>query len=77
MAARRQPPRSRTLWYGAGPHFCLGFHIAQRQLHMVFSALAKLGAPITIGRRKFARNVVVAAYSEMHVRLGRSRSRPR
>lgn len=66
---RRQPPRSRTLWYGAGPHFCLGFHIAQRQLQLVFDALRALDGELTIVRRRFARRVVVAAYSQMLLRL--------
>jgi hypothetical protein len=39
---------------------------------MVFSALARLGGPVVIGRRKFARKVVVAAYSEMLVRVDRT-----
>jgi cytochrome P450 len=69
VPTRKQPPRARNLWFGAGPHFCLGFAIAQRQMQMVFTALGALDGELAIVRRRSQRGVLIAGYRELHVRL--------
>lgn len=69
IASRSQPARARNLWFGAGPHFCLGFSIAQRQLHMVLHALASLDGTLRIVRRSAARGVLVPAYRRLEIAL--------
>ena len=70
-AAREHNPRARHLWFGAGPHFCLGFGVAQAEIRMVLDALLDLDGELRLGARRFARNVVVPAYTRLDVRLGR------
>ena len=67
--ARVMDPRARFLWYGAGPHFCLGFAVAQRQLALVLRALLDLPGALQVVRRRAARRVIVPAYAELHVRM--------
>jgi cytochrome P450 len=47
---RAPEPRARYLWYGAGPHFCLGFTLAQRTLQHAVGALAALGSLRVVSR---------------------------
>jgi len=68
---RVHPPQSRHLWFGAGPHFCLGFAVAQRQLAVVLDALLDLPGELRIARRRAARAVIVPAYRRLEVRLDR------
>lgn len=70
VATRQQPTRARNLWYGAGPHFCLGFAVAQRQLAMVLEALVSLPQAIRITGRQTTRGGIVAAYSRLNVTMG-------
>lgn len=68
-ALRTQPARARNLWYGAGPHFCLGFAIAQRQLQMVVERLVALRGTLRVVGRAPARGVIVPAYRHLRLRL--------
>ena len=68
--SRKHDPRSRYLWYGAGPHFCLGFAIAQRQLQLVLAGVLDGGASLRVVARHAARNVVVPAYTRLLVTRG-------
>lgn len=66
---RRVPePRARHLWYGAGPHFCLGFHVAQRQLRLVLDALCETPRPLRVVDRSVARRVLMPGYASLVVR---------
>ena len=69
--ARRYEPKSRYLWYGAGPHFCLGFPVAQRQLQLVLDALLDVPGSLRIVRRRASRGVVVPSYARLDVRVDR------
>lgn len=60
--------RVRNLWFGAGPHFCLGFALAQRLLHMVMTALLAAPCPLTITKRRAAHGVLIPSYSRLDVR---------
>ncbi|WP_125777464.1 cytochrome P450 [Antribacter gilvus] len=63
-------PAVRHLWFGAGPHFCLGMPLAMAHVDAVLDALAPLAAqgllPRVVGRRA-ARGVLVPAYDRLDV----------
>lgn len=61
--------RARYLWYGAGPHFCFGFPLAQRELRMALGELAALPGRLRIVRRRAARGVLLPSYARLVVRL--------
>jgi cytochrome P450 len=69
--ARIHPPEARHLWFGAGPHFCLGFALAQEELRSALRALTALPNDLTIvGRRpSFG---FLPRYERLVVRAGRS-----
>lgn len=68
-ASRPANPRARNLWFGAGPHFCLGFAVAQLEIRMVLEALLDLGDTLRIVKRTVASNVLVPSYQRLDVRL--------
>jgi cytochrome P450 len=68
-AARVSDPRARHLWFGAGPHFCLGFVVAQLQLRQVLETLISVPGELRVVSRSAARGVIVPAYSRLEVRL--------
>jgi cytochrome P450 len=76
-------PAVRHLWFGAGPHFCLGMPLAMAQVDAVLDALAAAatdGRVPVVGRRRAARGVLVPAYRSLELRLGDEglrESRPR
>jgi cytochrome P450 len=73
-SARAHDPRARHLWFGAGPHFCLGFAVAQLQLRLVLEALLAEPGELRIVSRKVARGVIVPAYARLDVRLHKAAS---
>ncbi len=66
---RAQPACARNIWFGAGPHFCLGFGLAQREMRMVLSALMSLPQEIAVVRRGYSRRVLIPGYSRLEVRM--------
>lgn len=68
-ASRVHDPRARNLWYGAGPHFCLGFAVAQRELQLVLEALVAEPGTLRIVRRRVGVRRLLAGYASLHVRL--------
>ena len=65
-------PAVRHLWFGAGPHFCLGMPLAIAQVDAVLDALAAAatgGRVPVVGRRRAARGVLVPAYRSLEVTL--------
>lgn len=67
---RGHDPRARYLWYGAGPHFCLGFTLAQRTLHDAVARLAALGGRLEVVARVPSRGVLLPAWHSLVVRAG-------
>ncbi|WP_141278733.1 cytochrome P450 [Pseudonocardia hydrocarbonoxydans] len=66
---RPHPPELRRLWFGAGPHFCLGMPLATAQARLVLDAVldAHLARPLRITRRRVARRVLIPGYRELVV----------
>lgn len=65
-------PAVRHLWFGAGPHFCLGMPLALAQVEVVLDALAPLAAAgrvPRVGRRRVARGVLVPGYRSLELTL--------
>lgn len=65
--SRSHDPRARYLWYGAGPHFCLGFTLAQRTLQYAVAQLAAVPGSLCIASRRAARGVLLPAWHSLSV----------
>jgi cytochrome P450 len=65
---REIPRELRLIWFGAGPHFCLGFNLAMRELSMVLTALLDGAPELKIVRRRAARKVLLPTWDELQVR---------
>ncbi|WP_277211890.1 cytochrome P450 [Isoptericola croceus] len=60
----------RHLWFGAGPHFCLGMPLALAQVDAVLDALrpvADAGRAVAVVHRSVARGVLIPAYRSLVV----------
>jgi cytochrome P450 len=66
FAPERVPPDLGRLWFGAGPHFCIGYPLAAAQARAVASAVLR-HAPLRVVRRRYARGVLIPGYREMVV----------
>jgi cytochrome P450 len=67
--SRPVPPELRRLWFGAGPHFCLGYPLAMAEIRAVTRTLLA-GGPLTITHRQAARGVLIPTYRHLRVRRG-------
>ena len=63
---RAHPPELRRLWFGAGPHYCLGMPLAVEQARRVLDVVRAAG-PLRVVRRRVAHRVLVPAYRELVV----------
>ncbi|MFA1544710.1 cytochrome P450 [Actinomadura chokoriensis] len=68
---RPRPSEPRRLWFGAGPHFCIGYPLAMAQIRLVVRALLAAG-PLVISRRSAARGVLIPTYRYLAVRAERA-----
>lgn len=64
---RRHDPRARYLWYGAGPHFCLGFTLAQRTLQDAVGLMAAQVPRLRVVRRRASRAVLLPAWQTLQL----------
>ncbi|TDC68844.1 cytochrome P450 [Actinomadura sp. GC306] len=64
---RPHPPELRRLWFGAGPHFCIGYPLAMAQIRRVAATVLGAG-PLVITRRAAARGVLIPTYRHLAVR---------
>lgn len=65
-----QPTAVRQLWFGAGPHFCLGMPLATAQITAVLDALVasvRARGPLRVVDREVARGVLIPAYASLRV----------
>lgn len=63
---RGQPPELGQLWFGAGPHFCIGYPLAMAEIRAVTSAMLRF-APLRVVRRRYATGVLIPTYRELVV----------
>ncbi len=68
---RTCPAEVRNLWFGAGPHFCLGAALARTEIEQVASAVLDahtVDRPLGVVRREAARGVLVPSYRRLVLR---------
>jgi cytochrome P450 len=63
----RPAPGPRRLWFGAGPHFCIGHPLAMAEIRAVARTVLA-AAPLEIVRRRGARHVLIPTYRDLIVR---------
>jgi cytochrome P450 len=63
-----QPPSDslRRLWFGAGPHFCIGYPLAMAQIRAVARSVLAAG-PVRVVSRRAARRVLIPAYQRLEI----------
>jgi cytochrome P450 len=61
------PPELRRLWFGAGPHFCIGYPLAMAEIRAVARTVLA-AAPLKITGRAAARRVLIPTYARLTVR---------
>ncbi|MFI6324944.1 cytochrome P450 [Nonomuraea sp. NPDC050556] len=62
----KHPTELRRLWFGAGPHFCIGYPLALAEIRAVARVL--LDHRVRVVGRRAARGVLIPTYSELWVR---------
>lgn len=63
---RPHPPEVRRLWFGAGPHFCIGYPLAMVETRAMARTVLR-HVPLRIVRRQAARRVLLPAYERLEV----------
>ncbi|MFI6814117.1 cytochrome P450 [Nonomuraea sp. NPDC050328] len=62
---RPHPPELRRLWFGAGPHFCIGYPLALAEIRAVAGVV--LRHRVRIVRRRAARRVLLPTYAYLWI----------
>jgi cytochrome P450 len=65
---REIPRELRLIWFGAGPHFCLGYNLAMREMQTVLTALLDGAPELEVVKRRAARKVLLPTWDELLVR---------
>lgn len=62
-------PRSRELnqlWFGSGPHYCLGYPVAMTEIRAIAGTVLRAG-PLKVVRRRYTTGVLIPTYRELVV----------
>ena len=63
---RRSPERKiRQLWFGAGPHVCLGAPLARAEITYLLQTLLAQARPWRVVQRRASRNVIIPTYAQL------------
>ena len=68
---RPHPPELRRLWFGAGPHYCLGMPLALAEINAILDALLsawRAVGPMSIVERRTSRGVLIPGYERLVLR---------
>jgi cytochrome P450 len=64
----RTPERKiRQLWFGAGPHVCLGAPLARAEMTYLLQTLLAQERPWRVVRRRASRNVIIPTYAQLAI----------
>jgi cytochrome P450 len=66
---REIPRELRKLPFGAGPHFCLGYNLARREITMMLEQLLALPREVEVVEREYADEVLMPAYKSLRIRM--------
>ena len=63
------PPHARQLWFGAGPHFCIGMPLAMAEINATLSLLLDRYArhPWVVSSRQVSRGVLIPGYRKLEL----------
>jgi cytochrome P450 len=62
---RAMDPSTFQLWFGAGPHLCLGAPLARAEITLLLETLLSAGRPWKVVHRRAARRVIIPSYEEL------------
>jgi cytochrome P450 len=67
--SRAMPPQARQLWFGAGPHFCIGMPLAMAEINAALDVLLDryLEQPWAISARQVSRGVLIPGYKSLEL----------
>ncbi|MCO1660381.1 cytochrome P450 [Pseudonocardia humida] len=66
FAPERARPDLGRLWFGSGPHSCIGYPLATAQIRAVAGAVLR-HAPLRVVRRRYATGVLIPGYRVLEV----------
>ncbi|WP_347108061.1 cytochrome P450 [Paenarthrobacter sp. S56] len=66
---RPMPPQARQLWFGAGPHFCIGMPLAMAEIKGTLDVLLDryAGKPWVVSAREVSTRVLIPGYRKLEL----------